>query len=65
MWPLRSDSDSASKRIELLHNRRASQRYTGAAALLNDLPEAQWLLGDRGYDADWFRDALQVRGIQP
>lgn len=32
--------------------------HTGAAALLDDLPKAQWLLGDRGYDADWFRDAL-------
>lgn len=30
--------------------------YTGAAALLDDLPEAQGLLDDRGYDADWFRD---------
>ena len=39
--------------------------YTGAAALLGDLPKAQWLLGDRGYDADWFRDALQAKGIQP
>lgn len=39
--------------------------YTGAAALLDDLPEAQWLLGDRGYDADWFRDALETKGIQP
>ncbi|RYE72779.1 MAG: IS5 family transposase [Oxalobacteraceae bacterium] len=38
--------------------------YTGAAALLDDLPKAQWLLGDRGYDADWFRDALQAKGIQ-
>lgn len=28
-------------------------------------PRAQWLLGDRGYDADWFRDALQARGITP
>lgn len=27
--------------------------YTGAAALLDDLPKAQCLLGDRGYDADW------------
>jgi transposase len=33
--------------------------YTGAAALMNDLPEAKWLLADRGYDADWFREALQ------
>ncbi|WP_425442609.1 IS5 family transposase [Sphingomonas adhaesiva] len=39
--------------------------YTGPAALLDDLPKAQWLLGDRGYDADWFRDALQAKGIQP
>jgi transposase len=39
--------------------------YTGAAALLDDLPKAQWLLGDHGYDADWFRDALAAKGIQP
>lgn len=39
--------------------------YTGAAALLDDLPNAQWLRGARGYDADWFRDALQERGITP
>ena len=26
--------------------------YTSAAALLDDMPSAQWLLGDRGYDAD-------------
>jgi hypothetical protein len=32
--------------------------YTGAAALMNGLPEAEWLLADRGYDADWFRKAL-------
>ena len=28
--------------------------YTGAAAVTNGLPEANWLLTDRGYDADWF-----------
>ena len=39
--------------------------YTGAAALLDDLPKAKWLLGDRGYDADWFREALQAKGIKP
>ena len=26
--------------------------YTGAAALLSGLPEADWLVADRGYDAD-------------
>ena len=39
--------------------------YTGAAALLDDLPKAQWMLADRGYDADWYRDALQEKGIKP
>ena len=38
--------------------------YTGAAALLDSLPKAQWMLADRGYDADWFRDALKDKGIK-
>ena len=38
--------------------------YTGAAALLDDLPKAQWMLADRGYDAEWFRDALEQKGDQ-
>ncbi len=29
--------------------------------MLDSLPRAQWLLGDRGYDADWFRDGLQAK----
>ena len=36
--------------------------YSGAAALLSSLPKAEWLPADRGYDADWFRDALKDRG---
>jgi transposase len=39
--------------------------YTGAAALMNGLPEAEWLLADRGYDADWFREALIENGTKP
>jgi len=39
--------------------------YTGAEALLDGLPKADWLLGDRGYDADWFREALEEKGITP
>ncbi len=38
--------------------------YTGAAALLGSLPAAEMLLGDRGYDADWFREALKNKGIK-
>ena len=39
--------------------------YTGAAALLGSLPGAEWLIADRGYDADWFREALKDKGIRP
>ena len=39
--------------------------YTGARALLSGLPNADWLLGDRGYDADWFREALVDKKITP
>jgi len=39
--------------------------YTGARALVSNLPAAEWLLGDRGYDADWFREALVNIGIKP
>ena len=39
--------------------------YTGAAALMNVLPEADWLLADRGYDADWFGEELIDRETRP
>ncbi|ETX11433.1 transposase IS4 [Roseivivax halodurans JCM 10272] len=32
--------------------------YMGALALQGGFPNADWLLADRGYDADWFRKAL-------
>ena len=37
----------------------------GAAALIEDLPKASFLLADRGYDADWFRKALLDKKIKP
>ena len=37
--------------------------YKGAALVFDALPPAKVLLGDRGYDADWFRQALAARGI--
>jgi transposase len=39
--------------------------YKGAALMLDALPPAKALLGDRGYDAGWFRNALAARGIVP
>ena len=38
--------------------------FTGAAALLASLPPAKALLADKGYDADWLRDALADRKIE-
>ena len=32
--------------------------------MLSSLPKVNWLLGDRAYDADWFREALQDKGIR-
>ena len=39
--------------------------FTGAAGLLGSMPQAKVLLADRGYDAEWFRNALIEKGIQP
>ena len=39
--------------------------YIGARALLSSIPQAEALLADRGYDADWFRNALIKMGISP
>ena len=37
--------------------------FTEARAPVNSLPTADWLLADRGYDADWFRKTVVDRGI--
>lgn len=39
--------------------------YIGARALLDTLPPAKHLPADRGYDADWYREALEDKGIKP
>ena len=39
--------------------------HIGARALVGELPEARKLLADRGYDANWFRNALIEMGISP
>ena len=39
--------------------------YKDAALMQEALPLAKTLLADRGYDADWFRNALIAEGIAP
>ena len=37
--------------------------YKGTALMIDALPRAKTLLGDKSYDADWFRAALDDRKI--
>ena len=39
--------------------------YKGAKVLMRNIPSTQTMLADRGYDADWFRNALKAQRIIP
>jgi len=39
--------------------------YVGARALMASLPKADWLLADRGYETNWFRNGLKEMRIEP
>ena len=39
--------------------------HKGARELLPGLPNAAALIGDRGYDSNWFRGELAARDIEP
>ena len=39
--------------------------YRGAATVLPNLPNADRLIADKGYDSDWFREALTELEITP
>jgi len=62
---LHAVTDARGRPISLFMTAGQVSDYTVPAALLDALPKAQWLLGERSYDADWFRDALQEKGITP
>ncbi len=57
--------DSQGRPLNLFVTAGQVTDYIGARALLSSLPDVDWLLGDRGYDADWFREALKDKGIRP
>ncbi|WP_245948910.1 transposase [Paracoccus lutimaris] len=52
-------------RMKFLMTAGQTSDHTGAAALLDSLPAAEWMIADRGYDADWFREALKDKRIRP
>ncbi|WP_148210522.1 transposase [Beijerinckia indica] len=39
--------------------------HKGAGLLIETLPSAKTLIGDRGYDSNWFGQALEAKGILP
>ena len=57
--------DAHGKPVRLLLTAGQVSDYKGAGILLESLPDAREMLGDRGYDADWFRNGLKQRGITP
>ncbi len=57
-------TDSAGRPIRFFITAAQVSEHIGARALLGSLPGVEWLLGDRGYDADWFREALEDDGIR-
>ncbi len=62
---LHAVTDTVGRPIRFFMTAGQASDYTGARALVSSLPSADWLLGDRGYDADWFREALVDMGITP
>ncbi|WP_370639762.1 IS5 family transposase [Asticcacaulis sp. AND118] len=62
---LHAVTDPRGRPIRLLLTAGQVSDFKGAALLLDTLPKAKTLLGDRGYDANWFRNALKGKGINP
>ena len=55
---LHAVSDTVGRSIVFFVTADQVSDYTGARAPVNSLPTADWLLGDRGYDADLFCEAI-------
>ena len=55
--------DSQGRPLDLFVTAGQVSDYIGARAMLSSLPKVGWLLGDRGYYADWFREALNRAGF--
>jgi transposase len=51
--------DSQGRPLSLFVTAGQVSDYIGARALLSSLPKVDWLPGDRGFDANWFWEALK------
>ena len=57
--------DESGKPLILLLSEGQMSDYKGARHIVQALPAARYMLADRGYDANWFRQTLRERGIEP
>lgn len=57
--------DEAGRPVRLLLSEGQMSDYKGARRLLPSLTKATYMIADRGYDADWFREALKKKGMPP
>jgi transposase len=57
--------DKRGRPVVMLLSEGQRRDYKGAALMIDDLPQAKVLIGDRGCDADGFRQALIGMGITP
>ncbi len=57
--------DGQGRPLVMLLSEGQMSDYKGALLMFDAMPRARALLGDKGYDADWFRSALAERGIEP
>jgi transposase len=55
--------DGLGRPLVLLLTEGQMSDFKGAALMFDAIPSAKTLLGDKGYDANWFRAALAARGI--
>lgn len=56
--------DSRGFLLELFVTASQVSHYIGARAFVSSLPNAKWLLSERGYDADFSSDALKDKGVR-
>ena len=62
---LHTVTDAVGRPIRMFSSAGQTSDYIGARALLAHLPTAKNMLADRGYDADWYREELGTKRINP
>lgn len=62
---LHAITDANGRPLSFFMTAGQNQRLHRSCGSVGDLSKAKWLLGDCGYDADWFKKALQAKGIKP